>query len=442
MPVSAADMIAPAMACLRVSILGAPPAGQDPAGLQTLVAKIINAFLESRWEWPRQFEQLTPYAFVLTDPRSESMDKRGLKALAAELQVKLFGADGEGEVSLLMFEGSEIEVHRFARLSEEAVERMLAGEPFAPPFEGSIDRITAPVSERPRGALAEALDLETPSQATYDLDGFDDLDILADPPVRPFAPRPEQRLDPCYEGLYLTVSQSFVGALSLCRRRRRDRGVSPDLGQPEALDGLSAEAFDEGCVRSAIEALARDAGGLLFVPLSFSSLVRPAGRRAYARFLCHLPAEQRGRLGAAIYDTPRGPSFFALSTIRRFLDPFFGELNLQVADPAFEVERLMPDMVSSVTLVLRDRDPATRIAAIRRFMQAKDVYKKKRIWAGVSQVQTRAELDLCLNLRAPVVAGPAVAALGPHPVGARSVDIDALPLTGDQASRSARLFYR
>src|SRR5665213_3850678 len=84
MPVSTADLVSPAMACLRVSILS-PPGGQKADDLQLLVAKVINAFLQSRWEWPRQFEQMTPYAFVLTDPRADRMDKRGLKALASEL---------------------------------------------------------------------------------------------------------------------------------------------------------------------------------------------------------------------------------------------------------------------------------------------------------------------------------------------------------------------
>src|SRR6202012_5293985 len=128
MPVTTADLVSPAMACLRVSIL-APPGGQDERELQNLVAKVINAFLQSRWEWPRQFEQMTPYAFVLTDPRADRMDKRGLKALASELQLKLFGSEGEGEVSLVLFEGSDMEVRRFAKLSIADVDRIAAGGP-------------------------------------------------------------------------------------------------------------------------------------------------------------------------------------------------------------------------------------------------------------------------------------------------------------------------
>lgn len=411
MPVSTADLVSPAMACLRVSIVAAP-GGHSAKDLQALVAKVINAFLETRWAWPRQFEQMTPYAFVLTDPRASHMDKRGLKALAAELQLKLFGADGDGEVSLLMFEGTDVEVHRFAKLAVEDVERMLAGQIMNPPFEGVLDRITAD-DARPA----------SPPRAAEK--GFED--IAFDPPPRPSTPKAEAKFDQVYGGLYLTLTHSFVGSLALCRRSRRDRHWVPDLGSPEALPGVSAEAFDEGCVESALQALSQDAAGLLFVPVSFSSLVKPAGRRAYARFLCHLPAEHKDRLGAAIYDTPRDPSFFALSTIRRFLDPFFGEFNLHVADPGFEVEKLAPDIVSSVTLVLPDREASARAAAVRRFMQMKDAYKKKRIWAGVTGLQTSNELDACLSLRVPVIGGPAVSGLAPRPVGARTVETSELP---------------
>ena len=429
MPVSTADLVSPAMACLRVSIL-APPGGQQAEDLQQLVAKVINAFLQSRWEWPRQFEQMTPYAFVLTDPRSDRMDKRGLKALAGELQLKLFGSDGEGEVSLLLFEGPDLEVHRFARLSVEDVDRMLAGEAMNPPFEGRIDRIAVDRAREDRLARIEAVAHRlnpAPPQPASAPDAFDDL-LFEGPARAPPAPRGPGGYESVYAGLYSITTESFLGSLALCRRARRDRRAYPDLSAAEALPGLPAEAFDEGCVESALAALQQQAAGLLFVPLSFSSLVRPSGRRAYARFLCHLPAEERERLGAAVYDTPRAPSFFALSTIKRFLDPFFGEINLHVRDPAFEVEKLAPGMVQSVTLALAaDRDPAERLAAIRRFMQKREAYKKKRIWPGVAPLAHAAELEACLALRTPVVGGPAVAELAARSPGARSAPRESLP---------------
>jgi hypothetical protein len=408
-------MVSPAMACLRVSIHAAPR-GQDADALKDVVAKVINAFLQSRWEWPRLFEQMTPYAFVLTDPRAERMDKRGLTALASELQLKLFGAEGEGEVSLLLFEGVDIEVHRFARLSLADVERMLAGGLMEPPFAGLLGRIDP--ARPPEPELAAAAD------------DFDDLAFESPPTRAPPIPHRNSALESVYGGLYLTMTQSFVGSLALCRRPRRDRQTFPDLGAAEPLTDLPAEAFDEGCVQSAIEALARDAPGLIAVPISFSSLVRPLGRRAYARFLCHLPAAHRDRLAAAIYDTPRAPTFSALQTIRRYLDPFFGEINLHVADPAFEVEKLPKGMVSSVTLALKDQAPSARMAAIRRFASARDIYKKKRIWPGVSPVVSAAELEACLSLKIPVIGGPAVAELLPRPPGVRGIALEDLPFGG------------
>jgi hypothetical protein len=256
-------------------------------------------------------------------------------------------------------------------------------------------------------------------------DVFGDLEF--EPGRAPDSPPPQRTFDPLFSALYMTGSQSFVGNVVLCRRAGSRR--TPSLIGPTPIAEITAEAFDEGCVESAVWALSRGAaGGLLFVPLSFSSLVRPAGRRAYARFLCHLPAEHKARLGAAIYDTPRDPSFFALSTIRRFLEPFVGEINLHVTDPDFQIAQLQPGAVSSVTLVLPDREPKVRMAAVRRFLESREVYKSKRVWPGVAPVADASELEACLTLRAPVIGGPAVAKATGTPVASRKFEVDRLPL--------------
>jgi hypothetical protein len=85
--------------------------------------------------------------------------------------------------------------------------------------------------------------------------------------------------------------------------------------------------------------------------------------------------------------------------------------------------------VSGVTLVLPpEREPAERLAAIRRFMQKRDAYKKKRIWPGVAPLAGKAELEACLALRVPVLGGPAISVLGREPVGAGGADPDVLPV--------------
>jgi hypothetical protein len=429
MSVSAEDLVSPAMACLRVAIHGTPEAQAGP-DLQALVAKLINAFLDSRWRLPRRFEQMTPYAFILSDPGSEKMDKRGLKILAAELQMKLFGAEGEGEVSLLLFEGPDMEVHRFANLPIVDVERFAAGIALIPPLTGDVQRIIADRRKNVGLAKGEVVvrrrsaDNIAPPKP---IGSFEDLDF--DEPVRPapplVVPAPTD-YTPLFSGLYLSVSQSFIGNVVLCRKGASKR--LPSLLDPTPLPGVTAEQFDEGCVEAAAWALGQAPAVMLFVPLSFSSLVRPAGRRSYARFLCHLPSEHRARLGAAIYDTPRDPSYFALTTIRRFLEPFVAEINLHISDPDFEIDKLPAGAVGSVTLGLPDQDFNVRMAAVKRFLASGDLYKKKRVWPGVGPLMTASELNLCLSLRVPVISGPAVSIPGRAPIPALRVDSGKLPV--------------
>ena len=84
--------------------------------------------------------------------------------------------------------------------------------------------------------------------------------------------------------------------------------------------------------------------------------------------------------------------------------------------------------MSCVTLVLPDREPKVRIAAARRFLESREVYKKKRVWPGVSPVADASELEVCLALRAPVIGGPAVAKATATPVATRKFEVDRLPL--------------
>jgi hypothetical protein len=401
-----------AVACLRVLIYSASgrPASAE---LNALVAKLINAFLETRWTWPRQFSAMTPYAFVLSDPRSQALDKQALRALSKELQLKLFGDSRGGEVSLLVFEGDEMEIHRFAGLEPDELERLLADGKADPPFAGRLNRLTED------GAQPVALKPAEPGWRAQS------------------AKRLSMRTDPAYESVYraqyFMPTGRFFGNIALCKPFgavfQRDA-----LAGPNVLPGVPSEAFDEACIASAGEAARSQVGGegLLFVPLNFSSLVRPAARDVYARFFERLPAGCKDRLVATIYETPRDPSYFALVTIGTFLADHFSQINLQVTDPAFEIEKLAGGMVTGVTLVLSEQDGAARMAAIRRFMQQRALYKRKKIWPGISRVAHRAELDLCLAMRAPVVNGPAVSPLTPTPIGLVECDLETLPIQPSQ----------
>ena len=380
--------------------------------LDALVGKLTSAFLETRWVWPRQFSQLAPSAFILSDPRVQELDKEALQALSRELQQKLFGVSGSGEVALMVFEGDEMEVHRFAGLEADALRQIARGDggSLFPPFEGQLSKVTAKGAE-PVALRSDDLDwVDTASRVSFS------------------TPKFERNYEPVYRGLYFIPSRCFFGNIALCKPlgalTLRDL-----MTRANVLPGVATEEFDEGCVESAAAALTQThVEGQLHVPLNFSSLVRPAMRQVYAEFLGRLPAHQKPKLVAAIYETPRDPSFFALSQMRKFLMEHFGQISLQVSDPAFEIEKLAPGVVTSVNLILPEIDPPARIAAIRKFMANRELFKRKQIWPGVMRVANRAEFEACLTLRAPVVSGPGVADLMLSPIGNAPRDFDALPL--------------
>ena len=96
------------VACLRISV-GKDLSTADADALAGVVAKVTGAFLETTWLWPRRFGLVAPFAFVLADPRATRLDVRELQTLAANLQAKLFGTRGLGEVCLLTLEGERYE---------------------------------------------------------------------------------------------------------------------------------------------------------------------------------------------------------------------------------------------------------------------------------------------------------------------------------------------
>ena len=84
-------------------------------------------------------------------------------------------------------------------------------------------------------------------------------------------------------------------------------------------------------------------------------------------------------------------------------------------DPGFRIETLSIGAVNSVTLVVEGQDERTRLATISRFLKDTEAYRAKRVWQGVSGVQSLKELDLCRRLKAPFLSGPMVAPFADKP---------------------------
>ena len=378
------------IACLRISV-GSDLAVADADALAALVSKVAGAYLETTWLWPRRFGLVAPFSFVLADPRATRLDPRELQSLAANLQAKLFGAKGLGEVCLLMFEGDQTEVMRFAGAHIDELRALLAGDDDGE-FAGRVCKITPDgvVSVAPKGGP---------------IDGCPTMEELrALPPLPPPPPGVGWR------GIYNPALGAFAGAVLVAQTNTRGDPVG------EGDDPFALERDLVG-LKTVCDTAAATPGGMLFASFSFSSLVRASVRSALKPHLEAIPPTLRTRLGAMLRQVPREPSYGHLSEILRLLSPYFPLLNLQVGDPEFRIDCIPAESVRSVTLALSGTDERVRLQAIRRFFAGHAAYKANRVWQNVANLRTQAELDLSRSLHARFVSGPAVTELLRLPVG-------------------------
>lgn len=401
-----------ALACLRV-VVKSDQTHHSEELLGQLVAKFTTAFLEVRWSWPRKFSAINPYAFLLNDPRAAELDTAELGRLSAELHAHLFGEeDTDGsDVTVLLFEGAEEAMAAFADLSEPALAQAMV-DPLAAPAGGRLSRIT-PDGQR----------LRLPPNA-----GQDEREVPGGSPKTRGTHGPDR--DPNLEavqGIYYSARQIFVGdvvASTPAEARTHFSLVDGDDHLP-----ANPEAFDAACVVAAFQFLAHSPSDApLYLPISFSTLLRPSRRAAYLELLAILPVSERRRLAAAVYDVPRAPSFQALKQLRDALDIQFSAIDLRTHDPAFEIEQLAAEAVTSVTLVLPQAEPQRRLIVLRRFIARLEAYKRRRIWPGVTNLRTRRELDIALEAKVPFLTGPGVCRPQASPLGGRPWPIEQLPV--------------
>lgn len=369
--------------------------------LGPLVAKYTNAFLEVRWCWPRAFDLLTHYCFRLTDPRAEDLDTFELARLSEELELRLFGTASADALTLLLFEGSEEAIQEFSALSAEGVAELMASER-SMPGGGRLSRIAAD------GSLTR-VPPEGVHHPLFTTDG----------------PPPHEAV----QGIYFPSRQLFVGDVLSSTPAESELHISVADGREHHPQ--DAVAFDNACLLAALR-LVR-AGGVkapLYLPVSFSKLMRPTLRAGYAELLHVLPRSARPSLAAAVYDVPRVVSYQALMTVQQVLGDHFSAIDLQTADPGFEVLQFSVQAVRSVTLVLPDARQDVRLATLRRFGVRSEEFKRRQIWTGVTNVRTRKERDLALDLRVPFITGPAVCRLQARPLGGTPWAFEKLPARG------------
>lgn len=396
-----------AIACLKVFV------GEDPAAAEqnaALVAKTAGDHLKATWLAPRRHGLVAPFSFVLADPRATRLDARELQALARALQHKLFGDDDAGEIVMLMFEGDQHEVMRFAGLPAKQLSLLLAGEEDAS-LAGRVCRIT------PR-EVRSVMPMGGPVTGVPTMEALSRL-CPRPPPARTV-----------WRGVYHAGRQLFVGNVAVWR----EAGATGKAHETY-VDGARTQ-HDLSILKSAIGAIGPQSG-IIYLPIAFSSVLKPAQRAELEPYLRALPRDLRGRLAAGVYGVPRVPSFGALGQLKAFLDPYFSRLDLRIADPAFQIEDLPPALAASVTLTPDGEAEASRTAVIGRFLKDAPVYRRRQVWQGVSDLRTPRELAAAFDQGAPFLSGPMVTDLLETPAQVAPYARAQLPLYGWTAEAAA-----
>ncbi|KQY32977.1 hypothetical protein ASD38_22130 [Caulobacter sp. Root487D2Y] len=238
-----------AIACLKIFV-GEELRFADSEAIAGLVAKVAGAYLETTWTWPRRHGLVAPFSFVLADPRATRLDARELQKLAADLQFKLFGDKGAGDITLLMFEGDQSDVMRFASTHAEALRVLIAGEDDGG-FAGRVCKITPEgvTSLQPHGGPvegmppAEELAAIEPEPSAGGGAGFLD------------GPMPTAG----WWGIYYLLKERFVGS-------GIDWRAAWDGGRFGAVEDADVTTRDLVCLAAARDALTGAPTGYMFLP--------------------------------------------------------------------------------------------------------------------------------------------------------------------------------
>ena len=383
------------MACLRICIehgaRSVTVGGVTPAKID----KVASGYIDVNWRAPRRHGRVGPGAYVLIDPGADTLNGDELRQMAAELQVHLFGTQGQQDLCMLTFEGDEEQVLKFTTVPEEELLGMRSGvEP--PPPEGRTRLVSqdgvrelAPWGSTPR-VVAEQAKTEDTAPARFGWRGVYSL--------------PTQRFEACQ-------IQPFV---------------KPGEAEPQA-DGEFMDR-DLRALDRAVAALEGDPRLKAWVGVRLWSVARGGLRETCAERFAAIPQAVRERLGAMVYDAPRDLPFSTIGPLRDLVQPHFARLGLCVNDPGFYVQALPEALAHCVIFQLPEEDEKARLLKAHRFLSARSQYVGRKIRIGLAGVKAPRELELASKMGAHIVKGPMISALFATPVVDQALPVNELPL--------------
>ena len=382
------------MACLRICIEHGARSVTLDGVTPAKIDKTASGYIDQRWKAPRRHGRVGPGAYVLIDPIADVLDGEELRQLAAELQVHLFGTQGQQDLCMLTFEGDEDQVLKFTTLPEEELLAMRGGgEP--PPPEGRT-RIVSQDGVReiaPWGSTARVAAETAKAEA---------------PPVR----------------------LGWRGVYSLHNQRFEACQIQPFLKPGEAEPQNDADFMDRDlqALDRAVAALEGDPRLKAWVGVRLWSVARGGLRDTCRERFAAIPQAVRERLGAMVYDVPRDLPFSAIGPLRDLVQPYFARLGLCVNDPGFHLQALPEALAYCVVFQLPDEDEKARLLKAHRFLSARGQYVGRKIRIGLAGVKAPRELELAHKMGAHIVKGPMVSALFATPVADQVLPLTELPL--------------
>ena len=233
-----------------------------------------------------------------------------------------------------------------------------------------------------------------------------------------------------FRGVYFAPAQAFIGS-SLSADPAAEPGRNSVFDSATRLPHGQEEAYDLGCLSAAHRYRLSHAGaaaGPIHLPVCFSSLMRRSTRETYARQFQTLADGDPKAWTAVVYDTPRAPPF-ALGEICMLLHRYFGAIDLQVDDAGFEIDSVPLGAVNAISLRLPDGAAAMRMAALRRFAERREAFRRRKIWPSLTNLRTAAELEAGLRERIPFLSGPAVCGPMAEALGRIACETTRLPLS-------------
>jgi hypothetical protein len=401
------------LACIRIKVSDFDGA-RNSDHLRALVAKFTEYFLGQRWRLPRRHQLVAPGCFMLSDPRATHLDVNELNELAADLQYHLFGESASGSVQIFALWGEAAEVAEFSMLPEPLLERLPTRES-GDNIAGRLVRIGARTPAEVAVAYRPIRERQTATE-----DGA--------APAAPAALRASASDAPGFRGVYFSPKQAFFGSVL---------GVKAEIGgkrydlmatarPPQEEDELE---YDIITLRQAVSVMEQGgAPGILYVPISFRTAVTRMRLERIKPLLDRLSRFDKSRLACSLYSPPDAPQLGTLAMAYETLRSAASVVGLEAVSPDYPCPAMVTGCVRSITLVVTAKSPARRLADIDAFLDRLDEFKAAKVWAAVGNLQTKDELDLALNRRAPFAWGAAVTGLLSRPVRLDAVGGERLPV--------------